>query len=358
MTETLAEGRYRLEETLGRGGMAVVYLAHDVELRRPVAVKVLAEGLAGDETLRARFLREARLAAGLSHPNIVRIYDAGETDGALFIVMEYVRGRTLAEVGKLPADEAVPLVLQACAGLEHAHEAGLIHRDVKPANLLLREDGVLKIADFGIARATEATRVTQLRTVLGTAAYLSPEQAAGDDVTPAADVYSLGAVLYELLTGGPPYEYASLADLAAKQSAGVITPVCDLEPTVPSALEATVMRCLARDPRFRPASASDLAGELAATTGVPTESLLATAVTEPLQSRTYSSLPGAGGWIVIAAAAALAAVAVVLGLLRLGGVGSNPPSSPQPAQVPPPGHGTSADVEARNLSAWLRAHSR
>lgn len=358
MTETLAEGRYRVEQTLGHGGMAVVYLAHDEELGRPVAVKVLAEYLAGDESLRARFLREARLAAGLSHPNIVRIYDAGETEGALFIVMEYVRGRTLAQVGKLAADEAVPLVLQACAGLQHAHGAGLIHRDVKPANLLLREDGVLKIADFGIARATEATRLTQVGTVLGTAAYLSPEQAAGEDVTPASDVYSLGAVVYELLTGRPPYEFESLADLAAKQSAGVITPVCDLERTVPPALEATVMRCLARDPRFRPASAAALADELTATTTVQAEPLLATAVTEPLRSRTYASVPGAGGWILIAAAAAAALVAVVVGLLQLGGGGNARSDSAQPPQVRPPARGVTPTVEARNLSAWLRAHSR
>ncbi len=201
MSQTLAEGRYTIERELGHGGMAIVYLARDEELRRHVAIKVLAVHLAGDETFRARFLREARLAGRLSHPNVVQVYDAGETDGRPFIVMEYVPGRTLADCGKLPAERAAELALQACAGLQHAHDAGLIHRDMKPGNLLLREDDVLKIADFGIARAAESTRQTQAGSVLGTAAYLAPEQAAGQDVTSAADVYSLGAVLYELLTG-------------------------------------------------------------------------------------------------------------------------------------------------------------
>ena len=141
MTETFAGSRYRIERELGRGGMAGVYLARDEELHRPVAVKVLAEHLGDDETFRARFLREARLAGRLSHQNIVQVYDAGETDGRPFIVMEYVPGGTLAECGRLPAPRAVELGLQACAGLQHAHSAGLVHRDVKPANLLLREDG-------------------------------------------------------------------------------------------------------------------------------------------------------------------------------------------------------------------------
>jgi serine/threonine-protein kinase len=154
LTTTLAGGRYRVERTLGRGGMAVVYLAVDEELGRPVAVKVLSGGLDADDSFRARFRREARVAARLSHPNIVRIYDVGEGDGTLYIVMEHVPGRTLADVGKVSPPEAVELIVQACAGVQHAHEAGLVHRDLKPANLLLREDGVLKIADFGIARAT------------------------------------------------------------------------------------------------------------------------------------------------------------------------------------------------------------
>ena len=215
MSETLAAGRYRIERTLGSGGMAVVYLAHDEELHRRVAIKVLAEHLAGDDSFRARFLQESKLAGRLSHPNVVQVYDAGEAEGSPYIVMEYVPGDTIAQRGKLSSRDAVPLALQACAGLQHAHAAGLVHRDVKPANLLVREDDVLKIADFGIARAAELTRLTQHGTVLGTAAYLSPEQAAGEEVTTATDIYSLGAVVYELLTGRSPYEFESLAELAA-----------------------------------------------------------------------------------------------------------------------------------------------
>jgi serine/threonine-protein kinase len=357
LTETLAEGRYRIQRVLGHGGMAAVYLAHDEELRRPVAVKVLTGHLAGDESVRERFVREARLAARLSHPNVVQVYDAGETGGQPFIVMEYVPGRTLAQCGKLPADDVVPLMLQACAGLQHAHQAGLVHRDVKPGNLLLRDDGVLKIADFGIARTAEATHLTQLGTILGTAAYLAPEQATGEEVSPAADIYSLGAVLYELLTGRAPYQFESLAELALQQKKGLIVPVRDLEPAVPEPVEAAVMRSLAREARFRPGSAADLAHELAGATEVPTEPLLATAVTEPLQSRTYRSVPGAGAWLWIAAATAIAVLAVILGLLQVGNGGQT--SEPtMPARITPPQRGATAAEEARNFSRWLRAHSR
>ncbi|MGH3062446.1 MAG: protein kinase domain-containing protein, partial [Gaiellaceae bacterium] len=270
---TLAQGRYLLERELGRGGMATVHLARDAELDRLVAVKVLAGHLSGDEELRERFVREARMAAGLSHPNVVQVFDAGEEDGRLYIVMEYVPGVTLADevgrAGKLDPAAAVDLALQACAGLEHAHEAGLVHRDVKPGNLIVREDGALKITDFGIARAVEATQLTQVGSVLGTAAYLSPEQAAGERVTAATDIYGLGVVLYELLTGRTPFVIESLNDLLAKHRESAVTPVRELEPAVPEALEAAVMKCLARNPDYRPASAAALAHELAAASPEP-----------------------------------------------------------------------------------------
>src|SRR5438874_379585 len=252
---SIATGRYRLERPLGHGGMASVYEARDTGLDRAVAVKVLAENLAGDEELRTRFLREARLAARLSHPNVVNVFDAGEDEGRPYIVMELVEGATLAGRGPVPAEEARGLALQAARGLAHAHQAGLVHRDIKPGNLLLRRDGTLKIADFGIARAAETTALTQAGTVLGTAAYLAPEQALGEEVTAAADVYSLGAVLYELLTGRPPFEFDSLADLAEQQRRMAITPVRELASDAPPELEDLVMRCLARNPAYRPSAA-------------------------------------------------------------------------------------------------------
>jgi serine/threonine protein kinase len=199
--------RYRRVRQLGHGGMATVEVARDTELDRPVAIKRLAENLAAKEEYKQRFLREARLAARLSHPNIVAVYDAGAENGVPFIVMEYVEGETASDLlrrrGRLEPAEAVALAVQACSGLETAHQAGLIHRDIKPQNLLITTDGTLKIADFGIARSLDGTQLTQVGTVLGTAGYLAPEQAAGESVTAAADIYALGAVLYELLTGAP-----------------------------------------------------------------------------------------------------------------------------------------------------------
>jgi len=277
------------------------------------------------------------------------VYDAGEADGRPFIVMEYVPGRSLAQCGKLAPERIVQLGEQACAGLQHAHDAGLVHRDVKPANLLLRDDGVLKIADFGIARAAESTRHTQAGTLLGTAAYLAPEQIAGEDATPASDVYSLGAVLYELLTGRAPYEFSSLGELAAKQADGMIVPASDLEPSTPREVEAAVMHALARDPRFRPESAAELAHELARSGDPPTQ---------PLPARRSFSVPGRSSAMWILAAIVVAVVAVILGLAKLGdddGGNASPPAAPH---VAPPAPGATPEQQARNLARWLRVHSR
>ena len=349
--ESVAAGRYRLARRLGHGGMASVYLARDSELDRPVAVKLLAENAAADDGLRERFVREARLAARLSHPNVVSIYDAGADGSRPYIVMEYVEGETLADLvarGPLPPDEARQLALQACRGLALAHEAGLIHRDVKPQNLLLRNDGTLKIADFGIARAAEGTAFTQAGTVLGTAAYLSPEQALGEQVTTATDIYSLGAVLYELLTGRPPLEPESLADLAEKQRRPSIAPVRELAPDVPRDLEDVVMRCLARNPEYRPPSAGELERELApGPPEPPTERLHRPRAARSVRRRAL--------WVGLAGALALAAILLAVTLI---GTGSPKPATPTgPRAVPAVPRGADAQEQARNIAAWIRRYS-
>ena len=345
-TSSVASGRYRLERPLGHGGMASVYLGRDTELDRPVAVKILAENAAADDGLRERFVREARLAARLQHPNVVSVYDAGEDEGRPYIVMEHVEGETLSEVlgrrGRLPAEEARGLALQAARALAHAHAAGLVHRDVKPQNLLLRRDGTLKIADFGIARAAEGTALTQAGTVLGTAAYLAPEQALGEDVTPAADVYSLGAVIYELLTGRPPYEFDSLADLADKQRRHAITPVRELVPEVPRELEDVVMRSLARNPAYRP---DDLERELGPGTPEPHTQRLPVPRRRPSRRLLWLSAAGA------------AILAAILLAVTLTGGHSNKKPPLRPRAVPQIPRGADPQQQARNIAGWLRRYS-
>jgi serine/threonine protein kinase len=250
-------GRYRLDERLGAGGMSTVYKARDNVLERMVAVKLLAEHLAEDDGFVARFRREALAAAKLLHPNVVQVYDSGRDPEAHrhFMVMEYVQGPTVTQMmrerDRLPVDEAADIAAQACEGLEYAHRHGVIHRDVKPGNLIVNPDGVVKLVDFGIAKAAEDSRITQIGSVVGTAAYLSPERAQGDEATPSADVYSLGVVLYQMLSGRLPYESGSLTELALRQQEGEPDPLHVLNPDVPAALSRAVSRSLAPRPDLR-----------------------------------------------------------------------------------------------------------
>jgi eukaryotic-like serine/threonine-protein kinase len=357
--------------------MATVYLAHDDDLDRQVAVKVLAAHLTGEPGFYERFVREARMAARLSHPNVVQVFDAGEEDGRPYIVMEYVPGHTVSDELKthdrLEPARVVDLALQVCGGLEAAHASGLVHRDVKPQNLLLRPDGTVKITDFGIARAAEATNLTLIGSVLGTAAYLSPEQSAGEPVTAAADIYSLGVVLYELLTGRKPYTFSSLEELLVKQRERPIPPLREIERDIPEELEAVIMRCLARNPEYRPASAAELARDLAASSPEPptidlppASGVRATQIaTEPLRPqvpgtaptsqpavRRATRRPPGGVLVALGLVAALMAVVVVLSLVRSGDEDGEPARTVEPVpQVADPAE------QARSLADWLRENS-
>jgi eukaryotic-like serine/threonine-protein kinase len=277
----LIAGRYRIEERLGAGGMSTVFRATDSVLERAVAVKLLAEHLAEDADFVARFRREALSAARLQHPNVVQVFDSGrDTDSQRhYIVMEYVDGPSCADLLRehklLDIEWTVHLLRDACHGLDYAHRSGVVHRDVKPGNLLVaRETNATKLADFGIAKAAEQTRITQVGAVLGTAAYLSPEQARGEEAGPASDVYSLGVCAYQFLTGRLPHEYSSLTELALKQQESAVQPITELRPDVPPELDDAVRLCLERDPANRYGSALDLGRALEA--GLRGESTQAT----------------------------------------------------------------------------------
>jgi eukaryotic-like serine/threonine-protein kinase len=262
-------GRYRIEGRLGVGGMSTVQLAFDQRLERYVAIKLLAEHLADDPTFVSRFRREALAAARLVHPNIVQVFDFGldERQRQHFIVMEHVAGHSCAELlrdhGPMEVDQAVDVITQACRGLDYAHRNGVVHRDVKPGNLLVSDSDVVKLADFGIARATDQSSITQVGSVLGTAAYLAPEQARGEEAGPRADLYSLGVVSYQLLTGRLPYEANSLSELAIKQQREAPAPVDELNPRVPRELADAIGLALALDQEERPENAMLLAEAVA-----------------------------------------------------------------------------------------------
>jgi serine/threonine protein kinase len=283
---TLISNRYELGDRLGSGGMSTVYMATDRVLERTVAVKILAEHLSDDDKFVARFRREALAVAKLIHPNIVQVYDTGVDEHRHYIVMEYVEGRSIAQLlqtkGTLGGEHAVEIGVQACAGLEYAHRQGIIHRDVKPGNLMViggpagrrraessaheppTGEMTVKLTDFGIARAAAQTRLTQVGSVVGTAAYLAPEQARGEEAAPAADVYALGVVLYQVLTGRLPWEGSTLAELAIRRENERPLPPSSYDPEVPETLSVAVLRTLESDVDARYGSARELARALRA----------------------------------------------------------------------------------------------
>jgi serine/threonine-protein kinase len=262
LSGTLFAGRYRMSRKLGGGGMADVYLAEDQELGRRVAIKMLHGRYANDEQFVERFRREATHAAGLSHPNIVSIYDRGEADGTYFIVMEYVEGRTLKELirsrGLCPIPVAIAYTRQILAALRYAHRHGVVHRDIKPHNVIVDSEGVVKVTDFGIARAG-ASQMTEEGAIIGTAQYLSPEQARGAPVDQTSDLYSTGIVLFELLTGEVPFTGDSPVEIAMKHLAETPPAPSALRSDVPADLDLVVVRALAKEPadRYQSAAAMD-----------------------------------------------------------------------------------------------------
>jgi eukaryotic-like serine/threonine-protein kinase len=262
----LFDGRYRLERRLGHGGMADVFLAWDETLGRSVAIKVLADRYARDAGFVERFRREASAAAGLNHPNIVSVYDRGQSNGQWYIAMEYLEGQTLkdeiVERAPLPEAETARIAMQVCSALAFAHRRGVVHRDIKPQNVMVLPDGRVKVTDFGIARAQNTSQMTEVGSIVGTAQYLSPEQARGMNVGPQSDLYSLGIVLFEMLTGQVPFSGGSAVEIAMRHVSERPPPVRRLNRRVSAGMEQIVERALAKDPEQRFASADQMGREL------------------------------------------------------------------------------------------------
>lgn len=345
--------RYEMGPLLGTGGMSRVFAAFDRKLCREVAIKVLDTALAEDGVFVERFDREARAAASLNHRHVVAVYDSGAQNGTRFIVMEHVSGRTLSALlrdGPLPVQQAVEIAASVAQALGAAHVRGIVHRDVKPGNVMVGADGEVKVLDFGIARSLAATSLTRTSTVIGTAGYLSPEQAQGGRVDPRSDLYGLGCVLHQMLTGRPPFVADSAAALAHQHLTRPPEPPSARRPEVPPALDAIVLRCLAKDPDDRYDRAEALSAALTkaplARNGDPAAGERPTRV----QSRTrvqrprrrivgtrLTAWPGAGRrrWLAVAAAALLATLVLVL---ALGHGSGGTPSASTARSAPAPRH--------------------
>ncbi|WP_027363621.1 Stk1 family PASTA domain-containing Ser/Thr kinase [Desulfotruncus alcoholivorax] len=266
MIGKLLGNRYEIIEKIGGGGMAIVYKGKDTYLNRIVTIKILRPEFTSDEDFIRRFRREAQAVASLSHPNIVNIHDVGQEDGIHYLVMEYVRGDNLKEIinknGRLSPDEAIRFAVQVCDALEHAHQHNIVHRDVKPHNILVTEEGRAKLTDFGIAMEASAATITRTDTIMGSVHYLSPEQARGEIATPRSDIYAVGILLYEMLTGSKPYSGDTPIAVALKHIQETPRPIREVNPEVPRELAAVVMRAIEKNPENRYQSAGELARHL------------------------------------------------------------------------------------------------
>ena len=258
--------RYEIIRSIGEGGMANVYLARDIILERNVAIKILRGDLAGDEKFVRRFQREALSASSLSHPNIVEMYDVGEDNGTYYIVMEYVEGMTLKQLikkrGSLSLSEAIDIMLQITDGIKEAHDSYIIHRDLKPQNILIKENGEVKITDFGIAMALNSTQLTQTNSVIGSVHYLPPEQASGKGATIKSDIYSMGILFYELLTGKLPFKGDNAVEIALKHMKNDIPSVREINDSIPQSVENIILKATAKNPKNRYESAAEMHDDL------------------------------------------------------------------------------------------------
>jgi eukaryotic-like serine/threonine-protein kinase len=334
MASEILDDRYRLEERLASGGMAEVWAAQDLDLERRVALKLIHS--TADPV---RFEREARAAAALSHPSICQLYDYGEADGRPYIVLEYLPGGTLearlAPGQPLPDEDAERIAAEVAAGLAHAHANGLVHRDLKPGNVLFDEEGAAKITDFGIARIVDASTLTEAGTLLGTAAYMSPEQARGERATPASDVYSFGVILFQMLTGRLPFEARSPLELAAMHERAEPPPITSIRPDAPPRLANLATAALAKRPGERPADGSAVVAALRGEPVADATTVLVPAVAGD-DGRTGMPAPPRPRGRALAIAAALSLLGgagLAAALLATGGDSDAPAQERQPTSV-------------------------
>jgi serine/threonine protein kinase len=356
MASELLDNRYRLEERIAVGGMAEVWAAQDLELERRVALKLLLH-TADPE----RFAREARAAAGLSHPSICQLYDYGESDGRPYIVLEYLEGGTLEDLlqtgAPLPDDESERIAREIASGLAHAHAHGLVHRDVKPGNVLFDSDGAVKITDFGIAQIADASTLTEAGTLLGTAAYISPEQARGERATAASDVYSFGVILYRMLTGGLPFESESALELAAMHESTEPPPITSRRSDPPPALAHLAMAALAKRPEERPADGSALVTALEGepATDAPTAVLASPSASAEDVREELPAHPRRRARQLLLGLALLALAAAGAGAALFATSGSSDPLETQPTRSVRPGG--SPPTSARSLTGTKTTRS-